>query len=427
MEYVQIKQRKYHISSNKSKLNYAYTFLVVFYPLLSMYRFGGTYLSIADACALLLVTLIVLRDIRSFRVNTLFLFLAMILVIHTCMISIFSTLDNGRMIDLIGTTLRLLLIYFVLSISEKYFIFEFGKKILILTAAVATFYLFIQYGLSFFGIYTGGGIPILNQYTFRDDVTGYINDVTKYGLIYRPRSFFEEPAHFCQYTIVAVTLLLFDQKGKAKLSRRIVTLCLLGAGILFSMSLLGWVALTVICFLYGIFLIKKKKYAVVFASCLGVLLIVFLILCNTEVIQNVIVSKFLDQSISSDSRFQGLNVFSTLEEQGVFYLLFGNGMLATDMYYNGISRIFISFGIFGFIVAFGIFLFGLRKHKSNQLAKALILLLTILNFGSEIIFGKFILVFLAFIHEKSEVNDGVKNEKIWLNYNTQGINHGAVL
>ena len=385
-----------------------------------MYRFGGTLLSIADVCALLLVSLIVLRDIRSFGLNMLFLFLAMILIIHTCVVIIFSTLDNNYMVDLLGTTLRLLFIYFILSISDKYFIFEFGKKVLILTAAVATFYLFIQYGLSFFGIYAAGGIPILNQYTFRDDVTEYINDVAKYGLIYRPRSFFEEPAHFCQYAIVAVTLVLFDQGENTKLSRRIVTLCLLGAGILFSMSLLGWIALTVIGFLYGMFLIKNKKYAIVFASCSGILLIVFLILCNTQVFQNVIESKFLDQSISSDSRFQGLNVFSTLEEQGVFYLLFGNGMLATDTYYNGILRIFISFGILGFIVASSIFLLGLRKYKTNQLAKVLILLLTILSFGSEIIFGKFILVFLAFIHEKSEANDGVKNEKIRLNYNTQG-------
>ena len=56
-------------SVNKSKLNIIYTILVILYPLFSMYRFLGTMLSIADACAIFVIILMMLRFFNTFAIN----------------------------------------------------------------------------------------------------------------------------------------------------------------------------------------------------------------------------------------------------------------------------------------------------------------------------------------------------------------------
>lgn len=384
-------------SVNKSKLNILYTILVVLYPLLSMYRFFGTMLSIADACAIFVIFLMVVRFFDTFTINRLFLWIGIFVFFHTCLMFIVnSSVDNYNIMDLFGTTLRLLLVYFVLSMAKNHFVFDFGKKLLVVISVIATAYLFIQLILSFAGVYVEGGIPFLNKYAFREDVAGYVEDVAEYGLNYRPRSFFEEPAHFCQYTIVAVAILLFDQ---SKLfNKKSLFVVLLALGIIFSMSLLGWVALIFAFLMYFFFLVKNHKNLMTMLFVILIVPIVLAVLWNTTSVQNVIVDKFLNQSVTSDARFEGVSVVQEMLAERGFVLFFGNGLIATGTYYNGVTRLIVSFGLLGLSIAILIYAFSFRKYKKNTLSKVLLLLLFILSFGSEIIFGKYILIYLAFLN-----------------------------
>ena len=397
MECVRTLQRT---SADKLKINILYTILVILYPLLSMYRFFGTRLSIADACAIFVIFLMLLKDCETFTFSRLFFFVAIYMFLHTCLVLLFySSAEDYDTTDLLGTTLRLLLVYFVLSMAKRHFVFDFGKKFLIVISVIATIYMFIQLAFSFGGIYIGGGIPFLTKYAFREDVAGYVESVAKYGLNYRPRSFFEEPAHFCQYIVVAVVLLLFD---KDKISHgEIITIVFLSLGVIFSMSLLGWTALFLV-FLMWLFLVaKKKKYL---KNVLIITLLVPIIctaLWNTSLVQSVVVNKFLNQSVMSDARFSGTTTLGKIFSVGGVGLLLGKGLVATETYYNGVSRLIVSFGMLGLFVAFFLFVFFMNKHKNNTIAKVLLLLLFMLSFGSEIIFGKFILIYLVFLQIKA--------------------------
>lgn len=385
-------------SVNKSKLNIAYTILVVLYPLLSMYHFFGTKLSIADACAILIILLMLLRYFGSFILNKLFLMISAFVIFHTCIVLLVNGSDsNYDAMDLIGTTLRLLLIWFLLSLAKNHFDLDIGKKLLIAVATISTIYLFVQYVLSFAGIYIGGGIPFLSDFAFRDDVAGYVDQVVKYGLNYRARSFFEEPIHYSLHIVLAIVLMLFDNKKSPKWP----LIIFLSLGVICSMSLLGWIALFFV-FLYWIkcSIAKGQLIKVLFFGVIAVMAL--LVLLNTSFVQTVIFDKFKQGSIFEDAHFEGYyNLFSI--DRGLFELLFGGGLITDTTYTAGIPRMITSFGVIGAIVCFAIGVYYLKKSYDNK-TRCILWLFILLNIGSEILFGKFILLYLAFcvFNEKRE-------------------------
>lgn len=380
----------------KSKLNIMYTILVVLYPLFSMYRFFGTMLSIADVCAIVIIVLMMIKSFDNFTFKKLFWGVSALILIHACLIYFVNrSVKNYDLIDLFGSTLRLILIYFVLSMVKEHFIFNLAKKILVIVSVIATAYLFIQLLLSLAGIYLGGGLPILTKYAFREDVAGYVKDVVKYGLNYRPRSFFEEPAHFCQYLIVAIALLLFDKNKTFKKSMFIIIF--LGLGIIFSMSLLGWVALFLVSLIWFLGLLKNRKYRKTILIILCILPIILAVLCFTPYVQSVIFDKFVNQSVISDERFAGFLIIKEMFANGGFVLFFGNGLITSSRYCNGVARLIFSFGVWGFLIASLLFIMYIYKYGHNKLSLTLLFLLLMLSFGSEIIFGKYILIYLAFL------------------------------
>lgn len=383
----------------KTKFDVFYTMVVVFYPLLSSYSFFNSSLSIADIFGLL-VSFLMLFKLFEERVSPVFAAITIFLFFHTCIMLIVNSSTEGyATADLIGTTLRLLLVYFLLSLAGKHFDFNIGKRTLVIISAVATLYLFLQLALSFGGIYIEGGIPFLNQWAFREDLTGYIEDVIEYGLAYRPRSIFEEPAHYCQYVIVGIVLLLFDQSESYKKS--IPCVLLLAFGIVFSMSLLGWLALAIVALFWIIVITKKNKSFVALTFFFLIAPIVLIVLWQTEPVRQVIENKFLNQDILSDPRFGGVSVYEELVEQGRAAVFFGNGLVATEVYYNGIARLLYSFGFVGVFGTSTLAVLWIYKYRRNVISIVLILLLAILSFGSEIIFGKFILIYLAFLQMQS--------------------------
>ena len=175
--------------------------------------------------------------------------------------------------------------------------------------------------------------------------------------------------------------------------------------IVFSMSLLGWVSLLSLFLIWFFTSIKNRKRIITMLFVVAVLPIILLILYNTALIQNVISDKFLEQSVTSDERFAGVSAVKNIIANGGFTSIFGNGLITTDTYYNGVTRIVISFGLLGLLIATYVFILCFRKYKNNVLSKALLLLLLILSFGSEIIFVKYILTYLSFlqIHSKHKI------------------------
>lgn len=386
-----------------------YTVLVVLFPLLSMYRFFGTMLSIGDVCALAVILLLLVRKTGNFSVNFIFLLVASFLILQATFVFPFTSGFNTGFLDHYGSVLRLLLVYFLLSMGKQFFRYDFGAKCLVWVSVISTLYLMIQLLLSRFGIYLGGGIPYLPA--FREDLSSYIADVLKYHYAYRPRSLFEEPAHFCQYVIVAIALLLFDQ---TQIKFKKLTILFLMAGVLVSMSLLGWAGLAILLMIWVFLSYKSRKNLKPLFIAIFLIPVLVFIVWKTGSVQAVFLRKFQQQQVLNDSRFEGFSELIMFLKSKSVLILFGEGMIDQGTYYNGVVRLIYSFGLIGVLFAIALFLYGWIQNRKNPLSVALLLLVAVLSFGSEIIFGKYVLIYLIFV-----VCGGITDEKMWIDHHSQ--------
>lgn len=369
-----------------------YTYLVCLYPLLSMYGVLNTSISYADVFSFIFLILIILYK-QKIQLRIPFLFVAFLISLHLLLFSTFY--DSAQITQMLGSTFRLLLIYFIINLKGDFFDYKKGIKIFVCVAVIATIYLIIQYAFSKFGVYLPGGIPGLH--ILREDVYNYINDITKYGLVFRARSIFEEPAHYCQYIVVAINLLLY----KCDYSKKTILIILfLFVGIILSMSLTGWILALVSLIIW---LVSKRvkhyrKLIVLLVIILTPLLILFF--TNSSYIKNVYLRKFVDQNISDDERFsefgQALDGKTTREK------ILGHGLVTPETYINGFPRIIYTYGIFGFVVIAILYINYYFKLRKSELSRILLILLLILSYISEIIFGKYIVTYLIFCETNND-------------------------
>lgn len=368
----------------KNKLEKIYTILIVMYPFLSMYGFFNTIFTLADVASILFIFVMIISKKIS-NINFLYVVFSVYIILHA-LLNFFWT-NNIDIINLLGSSFRLLLIYYLLSLNKKVFNHEEGKKFIIYVSVIATVYLLIQFLLSKGGIYLPGGIPGIKSY--RSDIYTYIDDVLKYNLSYRPRSFFEEPAHYCQYVLVALSSLLCKEKKNKK---DVFLILFIITGVIISMSLIGIIFLLFILLMWII--INGKKYINKKAILLFAIMPLLLFFISTSpAVTSVIKSKFVNQSITEDARFSSINVLT--EETSFAKILFGSGLSSEEVYSTGFFRIILSFGIIGLIFAFLVYLYFYKKGKFDKFTKLIMITLFFLTFGSEIIFGKFILIYMC--------------------------------
>lgn len=107
----------------------------------------------------------------------------------------------------------------------------------------------------------------------------------------------------------------------------------------------------------------------------------------------------MENGKSSSDRFAGYSLL--FEYRNFFSLLFGNGMkLLEGDYLSGYLRLFYYFGITGVILFFYEILSGYKKH--NQVGKILVWLFIVLNIGTEVALGPFLIIYSSFILTSNE-------------------------
>lgn len=375
-----------------------YTYLVCLYPLLSMYGVLNTSISYAEILSFVFLISIIWYKQRI-QLKIPFLFILFLIISHFLFFSTFY--DKNQIMQMLGSTSRLLLIYFIINLKGNFFDYKKGTKIFIFVSVLSTIYLIIQYFLSKFGVYLAGGIPGLH--ILRDNVYNYINDITKYDLVFRARSIFEEPAHYCQYIIVAINLLLYKCDYNKK---TIITTIFLFVGIILSMSLTGWI-LAIVSLI--IWLISKRvkhyrKLIILLVIVLTPLMLLFF--TNSSYIKNVYIRKFVDQNIAEDDRFSKFS--QAFDNRTTRERMFGHGLITSDIYINGFPRIIYTYGVFGFLVLALLFIQYYLKVRKSEISKILLILLLVLSYVSEIIFGKYIVIYLIFCESNKLVNKGEK-------------------
>lgn len=116
------------------------------------------------------------------------------------------------------------------------------KKTVKIVALLASGYIFLQYVFfTLFGVILRGYLPFLNLYVEGYATTDY---ASLYAVMYRPTSFFLEPAHFARYAVVGVALLLFD--GEKLTAQNVAGAVFASAAVLVSTSAQGYLLLALV-------------------------------------------------------------------------------------------------------------------------------------------------------------------------------------
>lgn len=363
--------------------SYIFTGVIILFPILSIYGIGLGTFTLGDFFLTLSCFICFLYRSDKISINISYLFFVIYIFINFIFIKAFETLTP----DVTMRTLRYAFYVFVIAcFVNKNFNYEFGKKFFYIICILSILMMGIQtLSWLFFHKYIQGYLPGLT--ILRDDLVTFSEGgkVDSLGLL-RPRSFFGEPAHYCQYLLGYICFLLFDKKHN-----NYWLIGFFSLGIILSVSSTGILCLG---FLLFIFSIKNWKKLLIYAP---IVILILYFIYYSEYFQGFLIR--MENGKSSSDRFAGYSLL--FEYRNFFSLLFGNGMkLLEGDYLSGYLRLFYYFGITGVILFFYEILSGYKKH--NQVGKILVWLFIVLNIGTEVALGPFLIIYSSFILTSNE-------------------------
>lgn len=364
---------------NLSKL---YTIFAVSFPLLSLYGIGISTVTIADFVLLLLFPFLLLENNWKKLSWGLLLFLLYILFQYSFFAIVYET-------TLLKTLRYSCYVAFLALFSGTYFLFDYGVRVLKLLSVCATFFLCIQYlFFHFLGIYIPGYLTFLP--IMRDDLVAFSNIVGLDGGDMRMRSFFAEPAHYAQYIVCCIALLLW--KGKFCYN------AFLFLGVFISGASTGLLSC---CLLFVIAVIKKwrmkMKPLIWFLFFIAGMLIMY-ILSSMEFYNTAIMKLSDERAIMG--RFGGLATLIAMRYTNV-ELWFGHGFNPLSEFLSGYLMLFYYLGIVGLSMYLFICLYKLFSVDAFD-KKVLLLLFFFLNVGTEVVMGPFLVLYFSFIISKKK-------------------------
>lgn len=364
-----------------NRLSKIYTILAVIFPILQLYGIGISTVSIADLLLLLLYPFLIVKN--NWRcVNQGFLFYALF---------VFSIGLFFHPIDGIFKMLRYFCYVLALALfSNTFFDFKYGSRIFSILALFATVFMLFQYlCFHYLGFYVPGylpGLPIM-----RSELIEYTSLIGTDGGDVRVRSIFGEPAHYAQY-IVGYIALMVGAKNKNTL-----LLFFLFLGILVSGSSTGIIAGA---FLFVILFSQTGKirlkayvwYMLFLAMGLGLYLMTHSSFYNSAIDK-------LQSERSIAARLSGFEILLSEFNYTNVELLFGHGIGSTNIYLPGYLMLFYYLGLISLLIY--IFVNVKIYFSINRKRKILLLLFAILNIGTEVVMGPFIILYFSFILSKN--------------------------
>lgn len=367
-----------------SYLSDGFTFIIILFPILSIYGIGLGTFTLGDF-ALSLICIIALFETlvrKTCKISLSFLIFGLYIVIDYIFCKAFIDLHN----DVLMRTMRYTFYIFVLALFVKdYFNPKIGLKIYYIISLLSICMMILQtLSWLFANKYIPGylpGLPIMREELVTFSEAGKMDSL---GLL-RPRSFFGEPAHYCQYLLGTTCFILFNKKES------IWIISLFAIGIILSISSTGILCLAFLLILYS--LKNWKKFIIYFP----IIIISAILIYNTDYIQSFI-TRMGDGKSTSD-RFAGYSLLT--QSTDLSLILFGRGMQTlTGEYLSGYMRLYYYFGIIGLLLFLITIFSGYLKH--SNVIKILIWLFIILNIGTEVALGPFLLLFASFIITNDE-------------------------
>lgn len=408
--------------------NYFYSsialFLVFGLPILRYYDLPGTGI---DLGALLTILLLLCSIVATSLPNSSGFFSARLYKSKRCF------LVFAAWAIIVTLLYEILTKYNISNANSEYTVFSFLQAIQIICiislflsgnidgqSAVRIYSVFVRVLLIIFGIQWI--LQIIGiQYSFQlpfhnfSDSWSALKQQT-FGMQWGPTSLFSEPAHFCQYMLPYLAIVLFDDFQPKK--RRFIISVIISVAIISTVSGNGIVCVALLWGYYFTFSENQLNAKRLFVFLGGILLFVcaFFILQKIDTINVMFSHLFRDTSgnqyyfSKADYRiYRGFDIYGKLP---FLQKIFGVGYRHMHMfavfngivsqydssfgnyeYFSTITQVLIYFGIVGFI-PFVMHLY--HFYKSNiKVVKALVILFVALCFSSTILFDSTHIVYAA--------------------------------
>ncbi len=277
-------------SSDKQLAGKLFTLCVALLPLLASYASGIPGFCAADV-VLLLFTLVAFTkpnlNRNDYSSSPFFLFFGLFLIVFFNLIILLGTAPQWVSITI--RTIRYFFYIFCAFFTAKKLLItellvEYTKKVSLCASA----YIFIQYLLyNLFRIILPGFLSFLPLYTTDYAVRDYSTLYEQQ--IFRPSSFFLEPAHFARYAVLGLVLFLWtSKKGTSGLLPALVST----GAILLSTSSQGYFLVMVV---WGIWLLTQSHRS---KNNTTTIFLVFVVLCLPFLLQTIYNLPFVQDTIT---------------------------------------------------------------------------------------------------------------------------------
>lgn len=296
-------------------------------------------------------------------------------------------------LDQIIEWVRTVIWYYIIIFGvKKYFDISHAYKVYETLAIIATLFIIIQYvSVIFFNHYISG---FFGPLSLRDSTEMYRN-FGMYSLsLYRPNSFFSEPAHYATFI---VPYLCLNCLGEVNLRSILIAIFLI-FGILLSGSTTGLI-MCGICVFFWLFIFLKEKKSLKYFLVIAILVFVsYRIISKTNSYQFMVYRTFGSDN-ASQSRLQWF-LEDIFPFNSIADYLFGVGnyssiLIDRQVWLPGWALLFQGYGIIGMIIYVGcsIALFIRSTPKSRSMLVAF----WILGIGAEVLVDQHIFYFLPFV------------------------------
>ena len=385
--------------------NKLYTILIIMLPILGVYKSPVYFFDLGTFLVLASFPFILYKSKGTILNNkTLIILLA---YIFTASIYIFAH-EFMLLLPILRTVKFLIMIFAVLLLGyHKLFDAEYAIKILKVITNVAVMYLIVQIVL-----YRGFGILLPNGFPMLADNSGYLSNI--YISAIRPSSFFLEPAHFAQYSIVYLTYCIFGIESHQKLFKNWKNALFITVGIILSTSGQGILMVVILMSIWLLLNIAKKKIKlqnIIYTFCMIMLLLIALpLIMKTEVVTNLL-TRIFTENISGGgnalyARVSGYTILQNLN--GIHSIIgMGFGNVPENMYLSGYAYIIYCTGYLG--LAIFITLLTSTFLKVHKFSKVLVVLFAIMLIGAQMFTATSICFYFAIFYISKSKHTNIKD------------------
>lgn len=377
------------------KLSKYFSLIVAILPILATYASGILGLSVADVCLVLFVMISMLKrgSRNQYAVPIFSLLMGLMLIFLLTMVSCLLGFPS----NVSDVVIRIIRYGFYIAV-----LFTACKKILDIPSLVesvknisfigSVFIIFQTVTYYVFGIVIKGFVSFLPLYTEQYQNLDYIDVYESLGM-YRPTSFFLEPAHYARYCIIGIILYLFvDQVIDSKSVFRAV-LCMLG--IIVSTSTQGYLMLGLVILIFFFTRIKhieSRILRLLIGFAVIMLPLIFFGILQLPVVQLTLKRSFSGSILDSNTAIGGrLSGYMSYFKLPTIKKLIGTGFgnVPDGVWLSSAAYWLYGSGIFVFVIYI---YFLLRAFFCVGLAEKSILLIVLLLFFTDDSFYSYMIV-----------------------------------